>query len=66
LADEGASFADAKTRMLERWEVAYLQGLLRRTGGNVARAAREARVDKKHLHRKLRRYGIDVGALRGA
>ncbi|MBX3468280.1 MAG: sigma-54-dependent Fis family transcriptional regulator [Planctomycetes bacterium] len=60
----GGSFAEAKERMLERWEVAYLQGLLRRTGGNVARAAREARVDKKHLHRKLRRYGIDAAALR--
>ncbi|MCO5172438.1 MAG: sigma-54-dependent Fis family transcriptional regulator [Planctomycetes bacterium] len=64
-APEGGSFAEAKERMLERWEVAYLQDLLRRTGGNVARAAREARVDKKHLHRKLRRYGIDAGALRG-
>jgi DNA-binding NtrC family response regulator len=62
---EEESFADAKNRMLERWEMNYLQALLRRTGGNIARAAREARVDKKHLHRKLRRYGIDAGALRG-
>jgi DNA-binding NtrC family response regulator len=60
--DEEYTFAESKSQMIERWEVVYIEDLLSRTGGNIAWAARMARLDKKNLHRKLKRYGIDARA----
>ncbi|RMG15148.1 MAG: sigma-54-dependent Fis family transcriptional regulator [Planctomycetota bacterium] len=62
--DANTSFGEAKARMIEQWEIAYVQTLLRMTGGNIARGARLAKLDKKNLHRKIKQYGIDVQALR--
>ncbi|MGE0709818.1 MAG: sigma-54 interaction domain-containing protein [Planctomycetota bacterium] len=58
------SFADAKKAVIERWEAGYFARLLESTGGNVAEAARRAQMDKKHVHRKAKGYGIDLEALR--
>jgi len=58
------SFSESKQELIERWEISYIDDLLNKTRGNIAGAARLARLDKKNLHRKLKRYGIDARAHR--
>ncbi|MFZ5481958.1 MAG: sigma-54-dependent transcriptional regulator [Myxococcota bacterium] len=43
----------------------YLVELLKRTGGNVTRAAEEADVERETFHRLLRRHGVEAGRFRG-
>jgi DNA-binding NtrC family response regulator len=56
-----ATFRDAKTEAVERFERRYLVELLAAHGGNVTRAAEAADVDRRHLHRLLSKYGIGGG-----
>jgi transcriptional regulator with PAS, ATPase and Fis domain len=49
-----ASYKEAK----ERWERAYVEELLRVADGNVAAAAREARLDRAAFYRLLWRHGM--------
>ncbi len=53
--EEAPSFKEAK-RAFER---RYVEGLLRRCSGNISRAARLARKDRKDFYDVLRRTGID-------
>jgi transcriptional regulator with GAF, ATPase, and Fis domain len=53
-----ADFVAARDRMVAAWERHYLEQLLKRTGGNVARAAREGGLDRAYLHKLLRRHQI--------
>ncbi len=48
-------FADAKRRALEAFELAYFQTALRRTGGNVSEAARQAGLDRSNFRRVLKK-----------
>ena len=54
--DPHLSFGEAKERWMSEREAAYLQDLLERHDGNVSAAARAARMDRKYLHKLLRRY----------
>jgi DNA-binding NtrC family response regulator len=58
--DPTLTFREQKERAIERFEEAYLRWLLERAGGNISRGAREADMDRKYLHKLLRRYGIDA------
>jgi DNA-binding NtrC family response regulator len=58
--DPTLTFREQKERAVERFEDAYLHWLLERAAGNISRAAREADMDRKYLHKLLRRYGIDA------
>jgi transcriptional regulator of acetoin/glycerol metabolism len=49
-----ASYKAAK----ERWEHAYVEELLRASEGNVAAAAREAKLDRAAFYRLLWRHGM--------
>ncbi len=60
LFDGTSTFREQKERAVEAFEEAYLHWLLERASGNISRAAREADMDRKYLHRLLRRYGIDA------
>ena len=51
-------FKAAKDLLLAGFEREYLSRALQRTGGNVAAAARLAKVDRKHLAKLIRRHGI--------
>jgi DNA-binding NtrC family response regulator len=65
--DPTLTFREQKERATELFEEAYLRWLLQRAEGNISRAAREADMDRKYLHKLLRRYGIDAKTVgRGA
>jgi len=56
--DLGGTFSEAKQRAVERFERAYLETLLRRCGGNLSRAAREADLARHHLRDLLKKRGL--------
>lgn len=61
--DPTLSFRDAKERWNEQFERRYLQWLINRADGNISKAARDADMDRKYLHKLLRKYNItDVTA----
>jgi transcriptional regulator with GAF, ATPase, and Fis domain len=51
-------FKDAKERVVEAFERAYLKALFVWAEGNVSRAARKANLDRMYLHRLLQRHGL--------
>jgi DNA-binding NtrC family response regulator len=57
----GLPFRDEKDRWNEQFERRYLLWLLRRAEGNISKAARDADMDRKYLHKLLKKYGIDPG-----
>lgn len=52
------SYRDAREQVLADFEQTYLKALLERTGSNVSRAAREARMDRTYLSRLIQRHGL--------
>jgi DNA-binding NtrC family response regulator len=51
-------FKGCKEELIRAFEREYLTRLLGRTKGNIARAAREAELDRKHLYSLLHKYGL--------
>ena len=58
--DEIQSFKEAK----RAFETRYVVGLLRRCGGNISRAARLAKKDRKDFYDVIRRTGVDPAEFR--
>jgi DNA-binding NtrC family response regulator len=58
-------FRDAKARVVEEFERAYLTGVLALHGGKLTAAARHADMDGKNLWEKLARYGLRSRAAAG-
>jgi DNA-binding NtrC family response regulator len=56
--DLEAPFKEAKARLVEAFERRYLTELLKRTGGNISRAARRAGLDRMSVHKLISRLGI--------
>jgi DNA-binding NtrC family response regulator len=52
------SYKDAKARVLERFNLEYISGLLHRNNSNVTRAAKECGLERQALQQVMRRYGI--------
>jgi DNA-binding NtrC family response regulator len=52
------NFHEAKEQLVSAWERDFVQALLKRAGGNVSRAAREAGIDRVYLHRLMKKHGI--------
>ncbi|UCE85183.1 MAG: sigma-54-dependent Fis family transcriptional regulator [Deltaproteobacteria bacterium] len=57
---EPPSFKDAK----RAFETRYVEGMLRRCGGNISRAARLAKKDRKDFYDVIRRTGVDPSRFR--
>ncbi|MFL5355409.1 sigma 54-interacting transcriptional regulator [Archangium sp.] len=51
-------FKTCKDELVRAFEREYLTRLLGHTKGNIARAAREAGLDRKHLYSLLHKYGL--------
>jgi two-component system response regulator GlrR len=58
--DEVPSFKEAK----RAFETRYVVGLLKRCNGNISRAARLARKDRKDFYDVIRRTGVDPSSFR--
>jgi DNA-binding NtrC family response regulator len=56
--DLALPFRDAKARVVEEFERAYVTGVLEAHGGKLTAAAKHADMDPKNLHDKLTRYGL--------
>jgi DNA-binding NtrC family response regulator len=56
--DLSGEFADAKERAVARFESAYLAALMKRSGGNLSLAAREANLARHHLRDLLKKRGL--------
>jgi two-component system response regulator GlrR len=59
-SDEIPSFKEAK----RAFETRYVVGLLKRCGGNISRAARLAKKDRKDFYDVIRRTGVDPSEFR--
>ncbi len=59
-------FIAEKRRLLARFERDYLSDCLRAAGGNVALAARNAKMDRKNFWMLMKRHAIDPQSFRGA
>lgn len=51
-------FKDMKDDLIRAYEREYLTRLLSKTRGNIAKAARDAGLDRKHLYSLLHKYGL--------
>ncbi|HSE95287.1 MAG TPA: sigma-54 dependent transcriptional regulator [Methylomirabilota bacterium] len=58
-------FREAKARVVEEFERAYLMGVLGLHGGKLSAAARHADMDNKNLWEKMVRYGLRSRAAAG-
>ncbi len=54
----GGPFKECKEELVRSFEKEYLTRLLSRSKGNVAKAARDAGLDRKHLYSLLHKYGL--------
>ncbi len=51
-------FKDSKEELVRAFEREYLTRMLAKTRGNIAKAARDAALDRKHLYSLLHKYGL--------
>jgi DNA-binding NtrC family response regulator len=56
--DLGLPFRDAKARVVEEFERAYIAGVLEAHGGKLTAAAKHADMDLKNFSEKVGRYGL--------
>jgi DNA-binding NtrC family response regulator len=56
---ESCSFQDMKARVIEEFERAYLSELLATHHGNISKAARAARKERRAFQRLLMKHGLD-------
>jgi DNA-binding NtrC family response regulator len=56
--DAALSYRANKERWEDEFEKRYLSWLMQRSQGNISRAAREADMDRKYLHKLLKKHSI--------
>ncbi len=61
--DPQLSFREQKEKWNDKFERRYLEWLLVRAEGNISKAARDADMDRKYLHKLLKKHDIDPGSI---
>ena len=56
--DPALSYRENKERWNDQFERQFLTWLLERAGNNISRAAREADMDRKYLHKLIKKHGL--------
>jgi transcriptional regulator with GAF, ATPase, and Fis domain len=59
--EAGKSYREVREQFETEFERRYVSWLLERHAGNISAAAREARMDRKHLYDLARRHGLREG-----
>jgi DNA-binding NtrC family response regulator len=54
-------YHEGRELLIERFERAFTESILTKSGGNVSKAAREAGVDRRHLQRLMARFNVKSG-----
>jgi transcriptional regulator with GAF, ATPase, and Fis domain len=54
----GKSYRETRAKFENEFERRYVKWLLGRHGGNVSAAARDAKMDRKHLHDVAKKHGL--------
>jgi len=62
--DLSVPFKVAKEKVISEFEQRYLAALIEDAGGNISKAARQARMDRMYLYRLLQRYDLRGGSLK--
>ena len=52
------SYREIKDEAVTKFEVSFINQLLARHKGNLSAAAKEVRMDRKHLHDMAKKYGL--------
>ncbi|WP_156924482.1 hypothetical protein [Derxia gummosa] len=60
------SFRQIKSRIVASFERGYIEGLLRRSAGNISQSARMARKNRRAFFELIRKHDIDVTGFREA
>ncbi len=58
--EQGTGLKEAKEVMVARFEREYLISLLERHNMNISRVAREAGIDRRHVYRLMKKYGLEL------
>jgi len=61
--EDGITYRDARTRAEHEFERQFVRWILTRSNGNIAAAARAAKMDRKYLGDLVRKHAIDVTTL---
>jgi DNA-binding NtrC family response regulator len=56
--EAGKSYRETRAKYDAEFERRYVKWLLGRHGGNVSAAARDAKMDRKHLHDMAKKHGL--------
>jgi DNA-binding NtrC family response regulator len=56
--DQLGAFKDAKEQWVSSFEADYIAALLKKNGGNISHAAKEADIDRKYFRKLMKKYGI--------
>jgi DNA-binding NtrC family response regulator len=56
--DEQLTFRDAKDQLLAAFERHYIEGTLKRSGGNISQAARTSGLHRKSIERLIKKYDL--------
>jgi DNA-binding NtrC family response regulator len=56
--EPGKSYRETRAKYDGDFERRYVKWLLARHGGNVSAAARDAKMDRKHLHDMAKKHGL--------
>jgi DNA-binding NtrC family response regulator len=56
--EPGKSYRETRAKYDADFERRYIKWLLGRHNGNVSAAAREAKMDRKHLHDMAKKHGL--------
>jgi transcriptional regulator with GAF, ATPase, and Fis domain len=55
-----STFKEAKERWVSSFERDYIVALLKKNGGNISHAAREADIDRKYFRKLMKKYEIEA------
>ena len=58
------TFKEAKEEWIGTFERDYVLNLLRRNNSNISHAAKEAEIDRKYFRKLMKKYDVDVAALK--